>query len=69
MESNLANRCTDSELLPLKVAAHNLRLTPEGLRQRLIRLGNGVRRGGRWYVAARSVAEMRQAAEVLGAHR
>jgi hypothetical protein len=57
---------TDSELIPLKTAAYDLGLTPEGLRQRLIRLQKGVRCGGRWFIEAQLVDRMRQAAEVLG---
>jgi len=55
----------NSDLIPLKSAAFDLDLTPEGLRQRLIRLGIGTRQGGRWYIAAPLVEEMRRAADVL----
>jgi hypothetical protein len=55
-----------SELIPLKRAAYDLGLTPEGLRLRLIRIGQGIRRNGRWYIEAARVEEMRNAAVVLG---
>jgi hypothetical protein len=69
--STLAEQTNSAEveLIPLKRAAYTLQLTPEGLRQRLIRLGNGIRRGGRWYVAVQSVSAMQQAAQVLGGRR
>jgi hypothetical protein len=57
------------KLVPLKSAAHCLNLTPEGLRQRLLRLGLGIRKGGRWYITIHLIEEMRLAAQVLGVRR
>jgi hypothetical protein len=54
------------DLIPLKAAASALDLTSEGLRQRLLRLEKGLRQGGRWYVAASDIEQMRFASAVLG---
>jgi hypothetical protein len=71
MDIDATERTAGSEpkLIPLKSAAYDLDLTPEGLRQRLIRLGNGVRQGGRWFIAEPLVKEMRHAAQVLGGRK
>jgi hypothetical protein len=51
------------DLVPLKRAAGDLGLTPEGLRRRLIRVGVGARIGARWFIPAQVVVEMRDTAE------
>jgi hypothetical protein len=55
------NLSRQPDLIPLKAD-----LTAEGLRQRLLRLEKGLRQGGRWYVAASDIEQMRFASAVLG---
>jgi hypothetical protein len=55
-----------SDLIALKAAAQDLGLSVEGLRRRLLRLRQGVRRGSRWYVRPVELKRMRFAGQVLG---
>jgi hypothetical protein len=58
----------ESELVPLKSAAHSLGLTVEGARRLLLRLCVGVRQGGRWFIDSSVLQEMCAAQVVLGTH-
>jgi hypothetical protein len=59
----------ESELVPLKRAAHSLGLTVEGARQLLLRLCVGVRQAGRWFIDASVLEELCEAQKVLGTRK
>jgi hypothetical protein len=54
-----------SDFVPLKAAAFDLNITTEGLRKRLIRIGQGQRKGSRWFIPRDLLDAMRGAQPVL----